>query len=175
MFDNLKADIKRYNPECSFKEILYLLFEQGIWAIAVYRFGRWVHAVKIPVFSFVLKIIAFLLFKWIEIMTGISLPASAKIGKGFYIGHFGAIIVHSDAELGENCSIGTGVIIGTKGVGNEGVPTIGNNVYIGTGAKVLGKVKIGNNVKIGANAVVLTDVPGDSTAVGVPAQIYPNK
>lgn len=104
-------------------------------------------------------------------MTGISLPASAEIGKGFYIGHFGGIILHSHAKIGENCSIGPGVLIGTRGGGNKGVPIIGRDVYIGVGAKVLGGIKIGDRVKIGANAVVLTNIPDGATAVGIPARI----
>ena len=170
MFSNLKADFKRYG-----KFTPYLIFEQGIWAIVVFRFGSWVNSFRIPVLSLFLKIIAFFLFKMIESTTGISIPASAKIGKGFYIGHFSGIIVHSDAEMGENCSIGPGVVIGTRGVGNQGVPQIGNNVYIGVGAKVLGNIKIGNNVRIGANAVVIKDVPNDATVVGIPSRIIEKK
>lgn len=121
--------------------------------------------------SFLLKIFAFLLFKLTEMITGISLPASAQIGKGLYVGHFGYIILHSDVVMGENCSIGPGVVIGTRGLSNQGVPVIGNNAYIGVGAKILGGVKIGHNVKIGANAVVLEDVPDGCTAIGIPAKI----
>ena len=169
MFDNFKADVKRYAKGT--REDVYLIFEQGIWAIAVYRFGRWVRQVRIPVVSFLLRLIAFLLFKNIEVFTGISIPASAQIGKGFYIGHFGSIILHSDAKMGENCSVGPGVLIGTRGLGSKGVPVIGDYVYIGVGAKLLGGIKIGNNVKVGANAVVLEDVPDGATVVGIPARI----
>ncbi len=172
MFNNFKADIKRYTQ---LKKSIYTLFEQGLWAIAVYRFGREVRKARLPVISFLLKIFAFLLFKLTEIFTGISLPASAQIGKGFYVGHFGGIILHSDVQMGENCSIGPGVLIGTRGGGRKGVPIIGNNVYIGVGAKILGGIKIGNSVKVGANAVVLEDVPDDATVAGVPAKIVRQK
>ena len=171
MLDNLKADIKRYVKDPRTKENIYLIFEQGIWAVAVYRFGRWVRGVRVPVISSLFKIVAFLLFKLTEIIAGISLPASADIGKGFYVGHFGGIILHSDVKMGENCSIGPGVLIGTRGLGNTGVPVIGNNVYIGSGAKILGGIKIGDNVKVGANAVVLSDIPDGATAAGIPAKI----
>ena len=146
-----------------------MIFEQGLWAVIVYRFGRWVRT--IPIVSHLLKIIAFLLFKLMEIVAGVSLPASAEIGKGFYVGHFGNIILHSDVKMGENCSIVTGVLIGTLGLGQKGVPVIGHNAYVGAGAKILGGIKIGNNVKIGANAVVLEDVPDGATVVGIPAKI----
>ncbi len=177
MFKNLSFDIARYskNKKMSFKEMVYLFFEQGIWCIAIYRFGRWAHDLKIPVVRLVLKIIAFFLFKLSEVLCGISIPASARIGKGFYVGHFGGIIVHSDAQLGENCSIGPGVVIGTRGLGGTGVPQIGNNVYIGVGAKVLGNIKIGNDVRIGANAVVINDVPDNATVVGIPARMIGKK
>jgi len=169
MCDNFKSDLKRYQSLES--KGIYLFFEQGLWAIAVYRFGRWASDVKIPVISQILKLTAFILFKIIEMMTGISLPASAQIGKGFYVGHFGGIILHSAVRMGENCSIGPGVLVGTRGGGNKGVPVIGNDVYIGVGAKILGGIKIGDHVKIGANAVVLTDIPDGATAVGIPARI----
>ncbi|MBF0503852.1 MAG: serine acetyltransferase [Candidatus Omnitrophica bacterium] len=168
MFNNFKADIGRYTK---LEKSIYIFFEQGLWAIAVYRFGREVRNSRIPVISWLLKSIAFLLFKFIEIMTGISLPASAQIGQGFYVGHFGGIVLHSDVKIGENCSIGPGVVIGTRGGGRLGAPVIGDNVYIGVGAKVLGRINIGNNVKIGANAVVLEDVPHGATVGGIPAKI----
>lgn len=168
MFSNLKFDLRRYISQPADKK--YLLFEQGLWALVVYRFGRWVRTFNIPVVSFLLKVIAFLWFKSIEISTGISIPASAQIGKGFYIGHFGSIILHSDVIMGENCSIGPGVLIGARGLGKQGVPVIGSNVYIGSGAKVLGAIKIGDNVRIGANSVVIEDVPSGTTVVGIPAR-----
>lgn len=173
MFNNLKADIKRHVKSPRDRENIYVIFEQGIWAVAVYRFGRWARGARIPVVSLILRIVAFLLFKITEIVTGISLPASARIGKGLYAGHFGPTILHSNVIMGENCSVGPGVIIGTRGRGDTGTPVIGDNVYVATGAKILGAVQIGNNVKIGANAVVLTDVPDGATAVGVPARIIP--
>ena len=175
MWPNLKQDLKRYFREPGDKVNIYLIFEQGLWAIAVYRFGRCVRQIKIPLISFVLKVIAFLLFKLIEIITGISLPVSARIGKGLYVGHFGYCIVHTDVVIGENFSMGPGVVIGTRGIGNQGVPVIGDNVYVGTGAKILGGIKIGSHVRIGANAVVLMDVPDHCTVVGAPARIIERK
>jgi serine O-acetyltransferase len=85
---------------------------------------------------------------------------------GFYIGHFGGITVSKEAIIGNNCSISQGVTIGVSGQGDKrGTPVIGNNVYIGTGAKLIGKIKIGNNIKIGANAVIYKDLPDNSIAV----------
>jgi serine O-acetyltransferase len=108
----------------------------------------------------------------IEITTGISLPFTAEIGRGFYIGHFGQIFVSPDAVIGECCNISQGVTIGQAGRGEQQfVPLIGDRVYLGPGAKVIGKVRIGNDVAIGANAVVTKDLPDNAVAVGVPAQI----
>ena len=171
MFENLKMDIQRHIAPPKDPKNIYLLFEQGIWAVAVYRFGVWVRKIRVPIISFLLKVFAYLLFKFMEITTAVSLPASAVIGKGFYVGHFGPVILHSDVKIGENCSVGPGVVIGTRGLGKTGVPILGNNVYVGVGAKVLGPIKIGNNVRIGANAVVLSDVPDGATVAGIPAKI----
>ncbi len=175
MFSYLNADIERFlRPEkgkTNLKEILYLCVDQGFWAVVVYRFGRWAHQLKIPLVSLILRLIAFILFKLIEMTTGISVPASTDIGPGFYIGHFSGIILHSDVKIGKNCSIGPGVVIGTRGLGNKGIPVIGDDVYIGVGAKILGGIKIGNRVRIGANSVVLKDIPDGATAVGIPARV----
>jgi serine O-acetyltransferase len=169
MFKNLSYDIKRYfhgGPDD-----IYMLFEQGLWAVCVYRFSRWTHTMNIPIISNLMRLVAYFFFKVIEMTTGISIPGSAQIGRGFYVGHFGGIVLHSNVKIGENCSIGPGVVIGTRALGKKGVPQIGNNVYIGTGAKILGGITIGDNARIGANAVVVKDVPAGATAVGIPAKI----
>lgn len=167
-------DIKRYlNPGAvsKFKNVLYLLFIQGIWAIAVYRFGAWCAKFKLPAISQLFRISYFFMNKIIEITTGISISSKAEIGEGFYVGHFGQIFIHPNVTIGKKCNIGQGVTIGTLGLGRHGTPKIGNNVYIGTGAKILGDICIGSNVRIGANAVVIKDIPDNSTAVGVPARV----
>ncbi|WP_276311151.1 serine O-acetyltransferase [Paenibacillus nanensis] len=103
---------------------------------------------------------------------GIGISPSTKIGKGFYIGHFGGIVVNSNATIGENCVIMQGVTIGASNRGaTKGVPTIGNNVYIGAGAKIIGNVRVGNYAAIGANAVVTKDVPDHAVVGGIPAKI----
>lgn len=107
-----------------------------------------------------------------RLKTGIEIHPGAKIGKGFVIDHWMGVVIGETTEIGNNVLIYQGVTLG--GTGKETGkrhPTIGNNVVIGCGAKVLGPVNIGDNAKIAANAVVLTDVPPDSTAVGAPAKI----
>ena len=103
---------------------------------------------------------------------GIDLNRGTTIGPGFYIGHFGGIVVSSSAIIGKNCNISQGVTIGVSGSGDKrGCPQIGDNVYIGSGAKLIGKIHIGNNVAIGANAVVTKDVPDNCIVAGIPARI----
>lgn len=104
-------------------------------------------------------------------MTGIELPCEVELGRNFRIDHFGDIVISGFASFGDDCVIRNGVTVGLKRVDDPGAPKIGNNVSIGAGAKVLGKITIGNNVQIGANAVVLCDVPDNAMAVGIPARV----
>lgn len=103
---------------------------------------------------------------------GISIPPGTKIGSGFYIGHFGGIVVNIRSVIGNNCNISHGVTLGEscRG-GNKGYPVLGDNIYIGPGAKIVGAVKIGNNVAIGANCVVTKNIPDNSVVVGVPGKV----
>lgn len=162
MFHNIKADLLAYEGNFG---------AQGFWVMLVYRFGRWRYSVR-P--SFLRKIFSLaykFLFKFIQIVTGIELPCEVIVGNNFRIDHFGGIVVSGYATFGDNCRIRNGVVIGLKNVENLGAPSFGNNVDIGAGAKILGKIRIGNDVLIGANAVVICDVPDNSIAVGVPAVI----
>lgn len=117
-----------------------------------------------------------LFFKYIlfrkMIKFGIEIYPKTQIQEGFYIGHFGCITVHPDVKIGKNCNLSQGVTIGIINRGSKkGVPTIKDNVYIGSGAKILGNITIGFNVAIGANAVVLSDVPDNAVVAGIPATI----
>ena len=104
--------------------------------------------------------------------TGIEIHPGAKIGKGFFIDHGNGVIIGETTVIGDNVTLYQGVTLG--GTGKEQGkrhPTVGNNVMISTGAKVLGSFKIGDNSKIGAGSVVLKEVPPNSTVVGVPGQV----
>jgi serine O-acetyltransferase len=114
-------------------------------------------------------------FKLVQIATGIELPCEAQIGQNFIIDHFGGIIVSGYAKFGNNCRIRNGVVVGLRRIDEPCAPTIGDNVDIGAGAKILGPITIGNNVIIGANAVVICDVPDYCVAIGVPAVVKPRK
>lgn len=117
------------------------------------------------------------LLAWLRLMkidhnSGIQIPAATQIDNGFYIGHHGTIVVNGGTVIGRNVNISQGVTLGQANRGgHKGVPTIGDNVYIGPGAKIIGAVKVGNNVAIGANAVVTHDVPDNACVAGVPARI----
>lgn len=175
MFDNVKADIGRYTTGSrgleKLKILIRIFFTQEFHALFIYRFGKCVSKIRIPILGFFLRVVYFLLNKAIsEICAGVLLDLDSEIGKGFMLGHFGGIYIK--AKIGENCTVAQQVVIGYKGgFSGGGIPTLGNNVYVGAGAKILGEVKLGNNVKVGANAVVLKDVPDNATAVGIPAAV----
>lgn len=164
MFENIRDDFRAYNRDWG---------AQGFWVMIVYRFGRWRYRVRPAVARKICSLIYKFLFKLIQIVTGIELPCEAKVGRNFVIDHFGGIIVSGFTEFGDNCRIRNGVVIGLRRTDDHYAPIIGNNVDIGSGAKLLGPIRIGDNTIIGANAVVLCDVPADSIAVGVPALVKP--
>lgn len=164
MFENIRSDFHAHNRDWG---------AQGFWVMLVYRFGRWRYTVRPPTLRKLFSAIYKLLFKFIQIITGIELPCEAEVGRNLSIDHFGGIIVSGYTKFGDNCRIRNGVTIGLRRVEEWSAPVIGNNVDIGAGAKLLGPIRIGDNVVIGANAVVLCDVPDNSIAVGVPATIKP--
>ena len=107
---------------------------------------------------------------------GISISPDTKIGKGFYIGHFGGIVVNTDVVIGDNCNISQGVTLGQANTGPKaGCPVIGNNVYIGPGAKIFGRIHVGDHAAVGANAVVVHDVPPGVSVGGIPARVISEK
>ena len=107
-----------------------------------------------------------------KFLTGIEIHPGATIGRGLVIDHGSGVVIGETAEIGDNCTIYQGVTLGGTGkdVGKRH-PTLGNNVLVGSGAKILGPVKIGDNVKVASGAVVLTELPAHSTAVGMPAKV----
>src|SRR5215467_1873191 len=160
------ADIARFREDGpGLRPIVRGLLSQGFQALFVYRIFRWCYEHRLPTQPF-----RFLIERLTESTTGISLPAQARIGQGLRIHHFGGIIMHSEASIGEYCTLYHGVTLGDLG-GWGGAPRIGNYVVIGAGAKLLGNIAIGDNCHIGANAVVRTSVPTGCLAVGVPAVV----
>ena len=162
MFEHIRQDLQAHRGDWG---------AQGFWALLVYRFGRWRYQVRPALLRKLFSLLYRVLYKMVQIITGIELPCEVPIGKNFVIEHSGGIVVSGFAKFGDNCRIRNGVVIGLSRVSDPCAPVFGNNVDIGAGAKVLGNIRIGNNVFIGANAVVLQDVPDNSIAVGVPATI----
>jgi serine O-acetyltransferase len=163
-FDLIRADFRAHDRKIG---------AQGFWALLVYRYGRWRYTVRPAWLRKIFSLLYHVLFKLVQILTGIELPCEVEIGDHFVIDHFGGIIISGYAKFGAHCRIRNGVVVGLRNVEEPIAPIIGDNVDIGAGAKVLGPIRIGNNVRIGANAVVLCDVPDDHVAVGVPAVIKP--
>lgn len=166
MFDYLKADLQRLSPagKLSLRTLLAGLLSQGFQAILVYRFFNWLYRKGLPG-----QPLRFVCERFIEITTGISIPAACRIGKGLRIHHFGGIIFHPSARLGDNCTLYHGVTIGDRG-GSGGAATLGDHVLIGAGAKLIGPIRVGDHCVIGANAVVTKDMPAASTALGAPCR-----
>lgn len=138
------------------------LLSQGFQAILVYRLFNWLHCRGISG-----QPLRFLCERFIEITTGISIPACCTIGRGLRIHHFGGIIFHPSVVIGEYCTLYQGVTIGDRG-GSGGAARIGNNVMIGAGAKLIGEITVGDNCRIGANTVVTRSMPDNTVAMGSP-------
>ena len=171
MFKLLRSDYLKYKSYGGhFISILFLT--QAFWAIIQYRIASYFYTnLRIPIIREIVLFICLLWRKVIELTTGISIPASAKIGPSFYIGHFGGIILNAKVVLGSNCNISQGVTIGVSGKDEKrGVPIIGNNVFIGANSVVAGKIVIEDNVLIGACSLVTSNVLEGSVMLGVPAK-----
>ncbi len=166
------SDLYRYEGRCNKKLIIkYLILNPGYKYTFFMRLCH--HLAKTdkrlikPLYLVFRMILRHYMYKY-----GISIDPNTNIGEGFYIGHFGSIVVNSKAVIGKNCNISQDVTIGQANRGkNIGYPIIGENVYIGPGAKIIGAIHIGNNVAIGANCVVTKDIPDNSVVVGVPGQV----
>jgi serine O-acetyltransferase len=146
----------------------------GFWALQVYRFGHLRYRFQSKLVRIPLGIAHLLLEKLAEIICGVTIGVSAKIGHRLIIEHSGGIVIHGNTEIGDDCIIRQGVTLGNQRMDDPlGAPVLGNRVNVGAGAKILGRIRIGDDVDIGANAVVLCDVPDASIAVGIPARIIP--
>ncbi len=173
MFDHIKADFGRLRKMGYTKSFLHAFLEyQALWALVCYRAGR--HFVDHPLPKPLNKLFfLFYQFWWmgIQMTTGIFLSPHAKIGPGFYIGHFGQIFVGGGCQIGKNCNISQGVTIGEGRRGGEmGRPIIGDRVYLAPGCKVIGPISLANGTVIGANAVMSRNSTVDSVWAGIPAR-----
>lgn len=154
--------IRRKDP--AIKSGIEVLLYSSFWALLMYRPAH-------VLYRWHLYFLARLISQLARLLTGIEIHPGATIGEGLFIDHGMGVVIGETCEIGNNVTIYQGVTLGGTGkdVGKRH-PTIGSNVMIGSGAKVLGPIVIGDNSKIGAGSVVLKDVPEDSTVVGVPAR-----
>ncbi|NLY43100.1 MAG: serine O-acetyltransferase [Clostridiaceae bacterium] len=167
MFKTIKEDIKvildRDPAARNWFEVLLLY--PGLHALLWHRVSHWLYNKKMYFLARAISQIT-------RFFTGIEIHPGAKIGKGVFIDHGMGVVIGETTEIGDNCTIYQGVTLGGTGKDKgKRHPTIGNNVLIGAGAKVLGPFKVGDNSKIAANAVVLREVPPNSTVVGVPGRV----
>lgn len=167
MFKDLRETIQAYKERdpAARSSVEILLLYPGVKAVRSHRKAHWCYEHG---FKFLARFIS----QRSRRRTGIEIHPGAKIGRRLVIDHGMGIVIGETAEIGDDCLIYHGVTLGGTGkdVGKRH-PTIGNNVLIGTGAKVLGPFKVGDNSRIAANSVVLSEIPDNSTAVGVPARV----
>ena len=143
---------------------IFLLYP-GVHAVIYHRIAHWFYRHR-------LFFLARCVSQWSRCWTGIEIHPGAKIGRRLVIDHGMGIVIGETAEIGDDCLIYHGVTLGVTGKDHgKRHPTLGNNVMVSAGAKVLGPFKVGDNSRIAANAVVLTEIPPDATAVGVPARV----
>lgn len=167
MFSKLKAEldaVMERDPAARSRAEVYFLYA-GFKAVRAYRRANWFYRHD-------LKFIARMISQRARRRTGIEIHPGAKIGKNLFIDHGMGVVIGETTEIGDNCTLYQGVTLGGTGKDTgKRHPTIGNNVMIGAGAKVLGPFKVGDNTNIAAGAVVLEEIPPNSTAVGVPARV----
>jgi serine O-acetyltransferase len=176
VFENIREDIARkmrgygVRPEDQtfFRQRITPLLELGTHAVIVYRFGRWVYEIKIPVIRQVMIGIYLVITTICLMLTGIHIHRKSPIGPGLVIHNCSCIFILA-TRIGHSCTVNQGVSVAS--VRGTGWPTIGNNVYLGAGCKVIGGVTVGDNVVVSANSVVIADVPSNCTVMGVPARV----
>ena len=168
LYNKIKNDSYRYSRSRTFMSVIKTYLR-----VPGFRFMCWHRLANASkkrgklVYFFPWLILTRLKYKY-----GYDIPSETKIGSGFYIGHFGGIVISPKALIGSNVNISQGVTIGFSSRGKrKGNPTILNGIYIGPGAVIIGNVTIGNNAAIGANAVVISDIPENAVAVGIPARV----
>ncbi|AFY47193.1 serine O-acetyltransferase [Nostoc sp. PCC 7524] len=167
MLSTIRADFRIiFERDPAARNLLEVLFcYPGLQALLFHRLAHWLHGIGIPFIPRLISHIA-------RFLTGIEIHPGATIGQGIFIDHGMGVVIGETAIIGDYALIYQGVTLG--GTGKESGkrhPTLGENVVVGAGAKVLGNIQIGNNVRIGAGSVVLRDVPSSCTVVGVPGRI----
>jgi len=161
MFENIRADYALHNPRRN----------RAFWHLLIYRFGRWAMELRFAPARWLLsKIYGVLNIVVSNFILDIYMSRDVRVGKGFHIIHPDGVRIHNRAVIGDRVGIMHGVNI-TQNIFPGHVPTIGNDVFIGTQATIIGKIKVGDGARIAANTLVITNIPPGVTAIGVPAKI----
>lgn len=176
MFEYIKKDLRRYDVNL-ISAIPKALSKLGFLALINYRIGRYLRLkVKVPLFKQLIWGLTGFTRLIVNILTGIDLPYSAKIEGGMKICHFGTIFISSKTIIGENCTIHQGVTIGKGGHNTESAePILGNDVFIGVNATIIGPIKIGSRVRIGSNVCCFKNIPDDTTVVTTGIRVIKNE
>lgn len=171
MMQNFRADFRRYaGARPTVRSTCYALTDVALWAVVSYRLGRWIKSLPLGPLVCVPMFFYFFLAKFIEIVSGISISLESEIGPGLLIHNFGGIIIR--ANIGAECLIVQGVhIVPDEDSDDPGRPTLGDKVYVGSSAKIVGNIRIGNNVRVGANSVVMRNVPDNSVVLPPDSQV----
>lgn len=144
----------------------------GFRAVAVHRFGVWRMTIRPKLLRAPFSIVYGFLFRHCRNHYGIELPYTVKLGRDVVVEHQGAIVVHGACEIGNGCIIRQGCTLGLRRLDDlTAAPILGEDVELGAGAVILGRIRLGNGVRVGANAVVLDDVPAGATVWGIPATV----
>jgi serine O-acetyltransferase len=168
MMSDFRADLKRYRDlGVSTRE---LLLNPAVWVIGWYRYGRWAYKKSPEFVRSLFTAIHLAVSVFLETFLQMRLDVGAQIGPGLLIAHCGGITLHPQVVIGAHCDLAHHVTIGTPGLGRTGVPVLGDNVYVGTGAVLIGNIRIGDGARIGANSLVNRDVRAGAVALGVPAR-----
>jgi serine O-acetyltransferase len=169
MLDNVRADLAHARvinglPAGWLSLWVKTPLHPGVIAVLTYRFSSWARRVRIPFVRQILLILSLVQRRTVEVVTGVEISPRAEIGPGLVVHTTHGVFI-AETRIGRNCVVQHGVAI------TNGVRSVGDNVYFGPGAKVIGRAAVGNNVRVVANSVVMTDVPDNLTVVGVPARI----
>lgn len=164
-------DYRRYRAEGN-SSLARVLLCQGFWAICEYRIAHAAFCLPNFMARNVLTKLCVLTQKVIQVVTGIQLPRTCRVGPALYIPHFGPVFIGEDVTIGSHCTIHPGTVIGSAGRGERrGCPALGDRVFVGVNAVLLGRITVGSDAAVGAGAVVTADVPPRSVVVGNPARV----
>jgi serine O-acetyltransferase len=175
MINDLRWDLARCQYRLHQPKLAIVLFFPGFQAVALYRISRWLdtHRQRHHFWWWPLIALEVIVKRITEIVTGVFISPQAQIGAGLLLPHFGGIYIGNGTVVGRNCDVYQGVTIGYNvSTGQEGgYPTVGDRVFLGSGAKVFGPIQIGNDVAIGANAVINKPAPDHAVVLGVPGKV----